>query len=154
MSTPHRNPTADELDALTPGSIAIILDGADDQWPEAFLRYGSGWTTLQAGHADHDIPSAGLLIRPEQTVAVVWDAAVGQGRTVSTEEELLAVPEGALVRGHDARANPAWPKLIRRVLAYPDGEFLPSSPDLGRAPIPVGAAARYYGDLTVIWEPK
>ena len=153
MSHIHTNPTADELDALTSGSIAIIQDNADDKWPEAYLRYGSGWTRLETGTADNDIPSEGLLTRPEQILTVVWDAAAGQGKAVTTEEELTALPEGSLVRGVAKRANPSWPKLLRRVLVYPGGEFLGSSPDLDDDPIPVGAAVRYYGDLTVIWGP-
>ena len=153
MSPIHTNPTAAELDALTPGSIAIIQDSADDKWPEAYLRYGSGWTRLENGSADNDIPSEGLLIRPEQIVTVIWDAAAGQGKAVTTEEELTALPEGSLVRGVAKRANPSWPKLLRRVLVYPGNEFAGSSPDLDDDPIPVGAAVRYYGDLTAIWEP-
>ncbi|MCC3292962.1 hypothetical protein [Arthrobacter sp. zg-Y1110] len=142
------------LDALTQGSIAIILNSADDKWPEAFLRYGSGWTLLEAGTDSNNIPSAGLLIRPEQTVIIIVDADKdGQGRAITTEEELLALPEGSLVRGLGIRHNPSWPKLLRRVYSYSGNEFFGSSPDHNHDPIPVGAAVRYYGDLTVIWEP-
>lgn len=155
MSTAPNNPSEAELDALVQGSIAIILDGPDDKWPEAFLRYGSGWTLLEAGTNTNDIPSAGLLIRPHQTVVIIIDAAQdGQGRAITTEEELLALPEGALVRGLRVRHNPSWPKMLRRGYSYPGNEFFGASPDLNHDPIPAGAAIRYYGELTVIWEPR
>lgn len=148
------SPTEEELDALAPGSIAIILDRPDDKWPEAFLRYGSGWTRLEAGTSDDNIPSAGLLIRPDQKVVIIIDASRdGQGRAITNEEELLALPEGALVRGLGVRHNPSWPKMLRRVYSYPGNEFFGSSPDLNHDAIPVGAAIRHYGNLTLIWEP-
>lgn len=151
----HHNPTEAELDALAQGSIAIILDKPEDKWPEAFLRYGSGWTLLEAGTDTNNIPSAGLLVRPHQTVVIIIDADKdGQGRAITTEDELLALPDGALVRGLGIRHNPAWPKLIRRARSYPGNEFFGSSPDLNHDAVPVGAAVRYYGALTVIWEPK
>lgn len=153
--TTQPNPTVAELDALAPGSIAIILDGPDDKWPEAFLRYGSGWTRLEPGPADNYIPSAGLLIRPEETVLVVLDAGKPEeGRSVSAVEDLAALPEGALVRGLGRRSNAAWPRVLRRVYGYPGMAFVGSSPDLSRKPVSAEAAAVNYGELTVIWEPK
>lgn len=154
MTAAPNNPTEAELDALGQGSIAIILAKPDDKWPEAFLRYGSGWTLLEADTDSNNIPSAGLLIRPDQSVIIVWDADKdGQGRTITTEEELLTLPEGSLVRGLGVRHNPSWPKMLRRVYSYPGNEFFGASPDHNHDPIPVGAAVRYYGDLIVIWEP-
>lgn len=147
------NPTPEELDALQPGSIALVLDKPDDKWPEAFLRSGSGWSQLETGTDINGIPSASLSYGTGKIIVVAWDAAAGGGREVATEEELMALPEGAIVRGAGRRHNPAWPKVIRRISSYPGNEFAGSSPDLDDDPIPAGAAVRYYGDLTVIWEP-
>lgn len=147
------NPTPEELDALKAGSIALVLDNPDDKWPEAFLRYGSGWTQLEAGSDVNGIPSASLATGAGKTVVIAWDAAAGGGREVTTREELLALPEGTIVRGVRVRHNPVWPNVIRRVSSYPGNEFAAASPDLDDDPIPAGAAARYYGDLTVIWVP-
>lgn len=149
------NPTVAELDALASGSIAIILDAPDDKWPEAFLRHGSGWTRLEPGPADNNIPSEGLLIRPEESVLIVFNAGTpDEGKSVSSVEGLEVLPEGTLVRGLGRRSNPAWPRLLRRVYNYPGLAFVGSSPDLSRKPVSAEAATSNYGELTVIWEPK
>ena len=155
LTSTQPNPSVAELDALASGSIALILDSPDDKWPEAFLRYGSGWTRLEPGPADNYIPSEGLLIRPEEAVLVVWNAGMpDEGKSVSAVEGLEALPEGALVRGLGRRSNPAWPRVLRRVYNYPGLAFVGSSPDLSRKPVSAEVAAVNYGELTVIWEPK
>lgn len=146
----RRNPTAEELDALDSGSIAIVLGGTDENWPEVFLRSGSGWTGLSGGTPDRDIPSAGLLIHTENRVIIAWDASSGSmGRAVVTQAELLALPCGAILRCVKPFRDPAWPNIIRRIDGVPGHEFSGVHGDTFSA----GTASRHYGNLTVIWAP-
>ncbi|MBP3036620.1 hypothetical protein J2M53_10200 [Arthrobacter sp. zg-ZUI100] len=150
MST-HTNPTIEELDALEQGSIAVVLDGPDDKYPEVYTRWATGWKHCTSSK---NVPHSALLTHPEQIVKVVSDTADQKGGipVSSTVEALGALPEGTLVRHINRRAHPVgwvFPGIVRRVQATGFRGV-----ELHSGPVPLEWVAGYDHELTVIWSPQ
>lgn len=150
MST-HTNPTIEELDALEQGSIALVLDGPDDKYPEVYTRWATGWKHCTSSK---NVPHSALLTHPEQIVKVVSDTADQKGGipVSSTVEALGALPEGTLVRHINRRAHPVgwvFPGIVRRVQATGFRGV-----ELHDGPVPLEWVAGYDHELTVIWSPQ
>lgn len=142
--------TPEELDALHSGSLAASFASDTDEHPLVFLRYGRSWTDMvEAWRGSMNLDSD-IVLRPGRKVLLLWDAEAGAGRRVWTGNDLDALPYGTLVRSVHPKANPNWPFLLRRV----HGGFLGMNPDQDDSLIPTGTAVHYYGQLTVLWEPK
>ena len=149
--------TAADAEALASGSLVAVFSSDTDECPDVLLRYGTGWTEMLPGWSGTEgIPSDSVPGMGHRVV-VLWDGGADhRGRLDAMEQATLAgsdldsLPYGTLVRAVRPWANPHWPNVLRRVR----GGFEGLNPDQDAADmIPTGAAALYYGDLTVVWVP-
>jgi len=79
-------------------------------------------------------------------------------RTITTEEELDALPEGSIIKCNKERSNPLWPDVFLNTGSSRDPwlHLDPSDRYDGENTVASAAVLRWFGDgkATVLWEPQ